>query len=316
MPSKGGVSAYLLADTALVPDGPVPARFAVAKLAWDYKTRKTGWAQGGPEGMLVRVSALDNLPAPDVLAKEPETWINGHDGITVGVAHHTVMGRHGVGAGLMPSERRRLVEWAAQALEPEFKPVGKLRRTSIKQQNPSRVLGRNVSVPKEATDETRAGVAQRNAQIDLDNAELRRARVALTLDDGTLVSVLLYQSDAARDHLLAAAEASLGLSAYRVQTGPQVWSWRSPELTVRLHATPLGDLGAPLGGDQAPRKGRDLDRAIGDRRGKVAAFLNKLSNDVSEAGQITFVELDGKEVRFPRFFGGWVIWRRLARVER
>ena len=35
---------------------------------------------------------------------------------------------YGVGTGLMPSERQRLTEWAAQALEPEFKPVPDLRR--------------------------------------------------------------------------------------------------------------------------------------------------------------------------------------------
>jgi hypothetical protein len=122
IPARGGVSVYLLADNALVPDGLTPTRFAVAKLIWDHKTGKTGWAHGGPEGMLVRLSALDNLPPADVLAKEPEAWIPGKDGLTAAVTYSTIMGWHGVGAGLMPSERRRLVEWAAQALSPEFQP--------------------------------------------------------------------------------------------------------------------------------------------------------------------------------------------------
>ena len=49
----------------------------------------------------------------------------------------------------MPSERQRLTEWAAQALEPEFKPVPDLRRCKAWKANPKALLKEHVSVPKE-----------------------------------------------------------------------------------------------------------------------------------------------------------------------
>ncbi|WP_329584608.1 DUF3962 domain-containing protein [Kitasatospora sp. NBC_01250] len=295
LPSEGSASTFLLADSAFVADAPAPARFAVAQLAWDRKTRKTGWAHGGPEGLLPRLSALDNLPSPDVLAKEPETWIAGRDGVTAAVVHHTMMGRHAIGAGLMPSERRRLVEWAGQALEPEFKPVGALRRSSIKRQTPTRVLERNASVPKEGTDAELAEIAALNEQVAMRNAGERRSLVAAAVGRHGLSTFLLYQSDAMRDHLIRAAESSLNLSEYRVESGPSVWSWEAPELTVRIHARPLGALGAPLGDERAPRKGAEQDQAIRDRRTETSAFLRQLSQSVDYPGKLTFVELDGKD---------------------
>jgi hypothetical protein len=295
MPARRGVSVYLLADNPLVPDGLTPKRFAVAKLVWDYHSGKTRWAQGGPEGMLVRLSALDNLPPADVLAKEPEAWISGKDGLTAAVAYHTMMGWHPVGAGVMPSERRRLVEWAAQALEPDFKPVDALRRTEITPQNPMRVLERNLPVPREAEADERAAIAAVNQQKDLRNAEQRRARVALAVGVRGLTALLLYQTKAMRDQLVAAAEDSLGLSPHRVEAGPSTWSWRAPDLVVRIHAHRLGTLGEPLGGDEAPRRGEEQDAAIAQRRTEVAAALAQLTATTPDPAQIVFVELDGKQ---------------------
>ncbi len=295
IPTKRGVSIYLLANNSLVPDGLTPDRFAVAKLTWDYKTREIGWAHGGPEGMLLRISALNNLPPADVLAKEPETWITGRDGVTAAVTYQTAMGWHGVGAGIMPSERRRLVEWAAQALEPQFTRISELRRSSIKQQNPTHLLQRNLPVRKDSTDDQRAGIAILNETIDAGNADQRRPHVATAVGERGLTAVVLYQSDAMRNHLVNAAESSLGLAPYRADTGPAVWSWQTPELTVRIYARPLGPLGAPLGNEEPPRKGDQLDEAISCRRTETAAFLARLSDDVLEPAQIAFIELDGRD---------------------
>jgi hypothetical protein len=295
IPAKGGVSVYLLADNALVPNGPAPARFAVAKLVWDHRTGKTRWDHGGPEGMLVRLSALENLPPADVLAKKPEEWIPRKDGLTAAVTYSTSMGWHGVGAGLMPSERRRLVEWAAQALSPEFQPIGAPRKSLIAQQNPARVLERNRPVPQRADDEERAEIKAANEQRASRNADRRRRHVAEAVGERGLTALVLYQTEEMRNHLLGAAERSLGLAPYPVVAEPGMWSWRTPELTVRIHAHPLGALGGPLGGDQAPRRGDELDEAISRRRAEVAAFLAQLLGEMADPAQLAFVELEGPE---------------------
>ncbi|HWD82266.1 MAG TPA: DUF3962 domain-containing protein, partial [Kribbella sp.] len=252
------VSAYLLTKEPFIEDGQQPGRFAVAQFAWNSRTRQIEWVQGGPEGMLARVGAIDNLPAADVFAKDPDTWIDERDGIQGAASYHTMMGWHGVGAGLMPAERRRLTEWAAAALEPELIPAPVLVRSKVKQ-NPAKLLTPKVPIPKQnATDDEIEQAVATNRLIDFDNSVRRREYAALALDGRDLTAVLLYQSSHMRNQLIKAAEASLGLADYRDAAGPDVWSWNAPDLRVRIHARELGALGAPLGNsERAPRKGQE-----------------------------------------------------------
>lgn len=293
---RRGVSAYLLAETPLVPGGHTPSRFAAAQIIWDPKTGKTEWRQGGPEGMLLRISALDNLPPIDVFIKEPETWADGRDGVTAAVAYQTMMGYHAVGAGLMPSERRRLVEWAAQALEPEFRPIGKYQRASITQRNPQPVLERKVSIRKDATHEEREQAEKTNDERAARNAAIHQSRLATAVRDGCLTALMLYQSDTMRDHLIHAAEQHLGLTAHREATGPDLWSWRVPgKLAVRIHARRLGALGAPLGDGKPLRRNDESDKAISQRRQETTSFLDQLAEGTAEMPSVAFIELHGKE---------------------
>lgn len=293
-PGKNGVSTYLLTNDPLVPDGTRPHRFAVASLIWDRKTRKTVWRQGGPEGLLNQVSALDNLPSPDVFAKEPDAWIHGRDGVTAAVAFHSRMKWHPVGTGLMPSERRRLTEWAAEALTPEFIFASPLHRSEIKQ-NPARALEKNVPISKDATDPERAQAHLDNAAVSRRNAEKRRVLAAAT-NDNLVTAVLLHQTSTMRQHVLAAVESSLGLAEYRRATGPELWSWEAPELSVRLHLRPLGALGAPLGnGDKPPRRGQEFDDAIRQRRDQAATTVTDLCDRLAERPPLVLVELEGPE---------------------
>ncbi|MCT2584650.1 pPIWI_RE module domain-containing protein [Actinophytocola gossypii] len=311
------VSAYLLTgdpfitdvDHPTIDDGERPGasrdeqagRFAVAQFAWNPRTRQIEWRQGGPEGMLARVGAIDNLPAADVFAKEPDTWIDGRDDVEGAASYHTMMGWHGVGAGLMPAERRRLTEWAGAALAPEFVPAPPLARSTISQ-NPSTHLTPKVAVPKKnATEEQIANVVAKNELIDLDNAIRRREFTAFALDGRDLTAVLLYQSTHMRDQLITAAEASLALANYRDATGPDLWGWAAPDLRVRIHARELGALGAPLGSaERPPKKGKEHVNAIGERRTAVAARMRDLAADLGETTVITFVELDGRDKFKPR----------------
>ncbi|MCX2949750.1 pPIWI_RE module domain-containing protein [Lentzea sp. NEAU-D7] len=295
MPTKGSVSVYLLADESLVLDGPSPERFAVGQLAWNTRTGENQWKQGGPEGMLQRVSALGNLPSAELMVKEPETWLDGRDGLTAAVLHHTMMGAHGVKAGIMPSERRRLTEWAAQALQPEFVPSSELTRSRLQPQVPHKLLQENAPLKKDATEAEAAETAARNAEIAEANAAEKRELVAAAVGQGGLNIMLLNQSDVMRDHLVRAAEASLGLAEHRVQAGPDLWAWEHPELTVRLHVRELGALGDSIGGDKAPRRGADWDAAILERRTGVRDTLREWMRDATGPASVVFVELEGRK---------------------
>nr|BFF00899.1 hypothetical protein GCM10020241_25740 [Streptoalloteichus tenebrarius] len=295
MPAKGGVSTYLRTRTPLVPGAPTPTRFAVAQLTWIPEVG-VRWRHGGPQGMLDRLSVVDNLPSPEVLAKEAERWMDGLDGFQAAVVHHTMMGPHGVGAGLMPSERVRLLEWAAQALEPDLVRIADLRRSALTSRGPHKVVEPRLPVKKKATDEQRTEIEARNEEIDRRNANARRASVAAAVGKQGLRVRLLHQTDRTRDAIIAAAERSLNLGEFRRETGSTTWSWEAPDLTVHIHVDPLGGLGAPLGtGDKAPKRGEETDAAIAKRRREVAAALDELAQQTPPAPHLVIVELDGKD---------------------
>ncbi len=292
IPYGKGVSAYLLPDASLVLDGPAPQRFAVAMLDWRNGT--TEWRQGGPEGMLTQITALDALPSPDRLVKEADHWIHGRDGIRIAVGHHAVMGKHTIGTGLMPSERRRLIEWAEQAIAPEFVPIPALTRSSYARP-PKKQLKKLPSIPKkEQTPEDLAAILDRRELFSAHNAQVLRARLAEALEGEGLTTLVLYQSDIMRDQIVAASEAGLGLAGLRREEAADTWVWESEELTVRLHARRLGSLGGPLGGDRVPRRGKEHDEAIADRRTQVAEAMNSLRATVPGM-RLAIVELDGQD---------------------
>ncbi|MFG3093597.1 pPIWI_RE module domain-containing protein [Streptomyces sp. NPDC048202] len=294
MPYGKGVSAYLLPDDSLVHDGPRPRRFAVAMLEW--KNGTTDWRQGGAEGMLARISALGALPSPDRLVKEADHWLHGRDGIRIAIGHQAAMGRHTIGTGLMPSERRRLIEWAEQAIAPEFVPVPKLERSPYTRP-PRKQLKKLPSIPRNREEKDPEDVARILDERELNtahNTQVLRTRLAEALGGEDLTAVVLHQSDTIRDQLVAAAETGLGLAGHRRAGGPRTWVWETDELTVRLHARPLGALGAPLGGDSVPRRGQEHDKAIEERRIAVARAMDAMRETIPGV-RLAFVELDGQD---------------------
>src|ERR1035437_5176668 len=242
-PNGRAVGTYLLTEGPWVAESPRPNRFALAYLGYNRMLRKVAWTGLGPEEILSHLRLSREFPLPDVLVKEPETWIDGRDGVTAAVTYHTTMPYHAVGVGLGPSERQRLTEWAEKAFLPEFRPAGDLTESELRQTLPLRVLKSLPPVPKKNADpEKIANIAERRAEISADNARLRREHLARTIGDGTALTChVLYQTEQVRDGLIDAAERSLDLSEYRTADAhPGTWVWRAPEGEVRLHAVPRG----------------------------------------------------------------------------
>jgi len=288
------VGVYLLTDGPWLAESPQASRFALAYLGYCHQLRKVTWTGLGPEEILSRLTLTRDFPLPDVLVKEAEKWMTGLDGVTAAVTHHTNMGYHGVRPGLSPSERQRLTQWAAQALVPELRPAPELIESELKPTLPRRVLARPPSRPGEkATSAQRDAAAERQAEVSASNAALRRKRVARAAGGDRVLSChLLYQTDETRDELISAAERGLGLSGFRAASpiaGLRVW--HAPELEVRIHAVQLGPIGGPLGADAPPKRGRQHQEAVDQRRTATRDFVAALPGD----SQVVLVEIDGRE---------------------
>jgi hypothetical protein len=293
-PDGQAVGVYLLTDGPWLAESPQASRFALAYLDYSRKLRKVAWTGLGPEEILSHLSLSRDFPLPDVLGKEAETWIDGHDGVTAAVTHHTTMGYHGVKPGLSPSERQRLTQWAAKALLPELQPAGDMTESELKPTLPRRVLEKPPSMPGEnAAPERRADVSERQAEVNVSNAARRRERLARAVgDEHVLTCHVLYQTEEARDELIHAAERSLGLREYSVGApAPGTRVWRAPEVEVRIHALQLGSIGGPLGEATPPKRGKQHREAVDQRRTATRDFVRSLPED----SQVVFVELDGKE---------------------
>lgn len=302
-PTGRDVTTYLLSDGPWLAGTEQTPRFAAAKIGWSGREGKLAWAGDGPSGILAQLRSRD-FPSPESLGSEAETWIGGQAGVTAAVTHHTMMGYHGAKPGLMPSERQRLTQWAAQALPPQFRPVADLMKSERKPK-PARVLKELPSIPKPSADPAKnpdpatvAKIIERRAEISGDHARLRRELLARAVGaDRVLTCHVLYQTDAVRDELFNAAERNLGLRQYSASTGsPGTRVWRAPEVEVRIHAVPLGALGAPLGGDGEPTRGKGHDQAVEERRAGVREFLKALQDQ----SRVVFVELEGRNAFRPR----------------
>lgn len=288
------VAVYLRAQGPWLTGAATTRRFALGRMIedWDGTGTQHRWVHGGAERMLARLAVAREYPSPDTLAADPSAWLDDDRDVTAAVTHSTMMGFHGVGAGLMPSERMRLTTWVADALAPHFTPTPEMWRSSLRG-TANRILEPSKPIGQKADDNEKNRVAADNAQIALRNAAKRRTGVAAVVGPHGMTGHLLYQNDLMRDYLIAAAEASLGLGAeHRTEYGPTTWAWRHDDgFTLRLLARQLGALGAPLGGPRPPRRGAEHNTAIGERRRAVRDTLAELG----EPADIVLIELDGRD---------------------
>ncbi|GAA0902708.1 pPIWI_RE module domain-containing protein [Virgisporangium aurantiacum] len=301
MPADRGVTTYLLADSPWMWDDPAApgtasSRFAAATLKWNKRERKVIWKASGAEGMLRRLTVNSDFPEPDILQKRPEEWLDRETGVRAAVVYHPMMGKHGIGAGLMPSERRRLTEWAAAALEPDFTRLPNLFGSDLKG-TPKPQLKKRRPIPKPDNDKTGEKTAKALAANETIAAANSLALRTLTAEavDAHLRCHLLYQTDECRDEIIRAAEESLGLGEYNTEAGTATFTWNTDELKVTIYARSVGKLAGPLGGADTPRKRKQIEEAVTVRRREVRERLES-----EPASQVVIVELDGRKDWDPR----------------
>ncbi|MFD4407551.1 pPIWI_RE module domain-containing protein [Nocardia sp. NPDC058499] len=295
-----GISAYLLAADPLIADTSTPDRFAIATVERIPQTETMRWRYGGPEGLLTSLSAIEKLPDPTVFVKDPASWIDDREEAKAALVHHAVMGSHGVGTGLMPAERSRLLRWVSQALEPEFVPAGPMTRSSISRRQ-SRQLIKKVSVPSDPKSEEKGHQARAiNTEISKANATIRRESVAAAT--GGILSILVFHQNDARiqSAIKAAIEANLGLDEFQTEETASTWRWDAPDLTVDVRLEPLGELGAPLEWQgKAPSKGKKHELATDERRRATTDRIRQITATSTSAPKLGLIVLRGKD-NFPK----------------
>lgn len=297
-------TAYLRADGPWLNGAGQPARFAAAplKVWYDKDEISARWAHSSPAAILERLDASRDFPDAAKLALDAEGWLDHVDGVTAAVTYHTMMGYHGVGAGIMPDERQRLIHWAGQALAPYFKPALALARETELAGKPVPVIERPRRSRKPKRDETpeqaKERFAQEDAAMSTANAARRRQRIAAAAGGtGVLSCHLLYQTEKVRNALITEAARSLDLAGCLVSSPAEealegTWAWQTAELEVRIHVRELKKLGGDLGGGTPPKRGKKTQQAIEVRRREVSNFLQGLP----DSAQGVLVELNGKEV--------------------
>jgi hypothetical protein len=243
-------------------DGP-RRRLTTNSLAYDRSLGMLAWSRQSLVGLLPELDVMRAYPKPSELVGEPVDWIEGRNGVAAGVLHSTAMGRHGVGAGVMPLERSLLDHWVEEGLSPVLRRVPDLERAHRK--------SKPVLLPTSPTqDQAKQAIRAR------DRIRSRREAVRAALDEQPLQVDVLWQTEETRDALVGALREWLGLPAGPGGTDGD-HEWQSGGLRVMLRARPLGTLGAPL--EVAREAGRSraqaLAHAVRERAARTAGQLGR-----------------------------------------
>ncbi|SEE41242.1 protein of unknown function [Streptomyces sp. 3213] len=279
-----GRGATVLLDAPLPWPGVVAPRrrLTANSLAYDRRLGMLAWSRQSLVDLLPELDVLRAYPKPSELLAEPVDWIEGKDGVAAGVLHSTAMGKHGVGAGLMPLERSLLDRWVEEALRPVLRRVPSLERAHRK--------SKPVLLPTSRTEDW-----EKQEMRSRQRARARREAVGAALAGQPLLVDVLWQTEETRDALIASLCEWLGLSANAGEADSD-HEWQEGNLRVVLSARPLGDLGAPL--DIARRSGQSRAQALGEAvRGRTARTVTQLAPRTGPAG-LALVEILGPD-RFP-----------------
>lgn len=252
-------------------------RLTANSLVYDRRLGMLAWSRQSLIGLLPELDVMRAYPKPPDLIAHPVDWIEGLDGVAAGILHSTAMGRHGVGAGIMPLERSLLDRWVEEALRPVLRRVPELERAHRRSKP---VLLPAANAKDQAKKEARSRL----------RAQARRDALASALEGGPLTIDVLWQTEETRDALVAALREWLGLPGEEtVVDEVHEWSWG--DLRVVMRTRPLQDLGAPL--EIARGEGRSraqaLAAAVRRRGARMAAQLGPSADSVG----LAFVETLG-----------------------
>jgi hypothetical protein len=256
------------------------SRLIANRVGWNRDRQRIDWRDHSVAGILPDLDIIRTYPGADELVANARTWIKGRGGLSAGIVHQNLYGTHGVETGLLSGERSLIDGWVEEGVRPLFRRAPDLQRV--------REANKPTLIPKPAAKTDPAGHAEavRNA------IAARREALNTSLAGEPLQVDLLWQFPETRDALLSAPAELLGFPVDAVGTEPNQ-EWQFGGLRLRLRASELGALGAPL--DIPQRAGLTRSAALGEalntRRAVVAARLGRRSGPPG----LTIVEIGGEQ---------------------
>jgi hypothetical protein len=263
---------YLLTDTPWIEDVPLTPGFSSSSLGWDAAAGGYGWHIGGAEGMLQRLTLSRDFPKPDELLDDPLPWLLGGDrGVTAAITHHTAMGGHPAGPGLMPADRAPLTEWALAAMSEHLQRIPMLTKSDLSGATSGRPHppAGSTDSQKTAWKQTRAAEVGHEHQKRL--ADHLSADRADTAPRERLDVDLMVSSDAIRAGIRAAIMTDLALDEPATDDDG-TWHWALETFDLWIHHIHLGPLGDQL---TITGKGRrtQFHQQVAERRAAIRSHL-------------------------------------------
>lgn len=265
---------YMLTDAPWMHGLPLTPGFSSSSLGWDSALGDYGWRIGGPEGMLQRLTLSRTFPTPAELLAAPDAWMTGVAGVTAAITHHTTMGAHPAGAGLMPADRAPLMDWAYTAMSAHLRPVGTLTKSPLSGtiQTPAQPPAGSDDAQKKDWKQkllTEAGREQQARLADYlasrDNATPTGQRPRLDVD-------LMVSSEKIRAGLKSAIMTDLALDEPAV-TADGTWHWAIERFDLRVHHVDLGPLGDKLTIVGRKSRKEQARQQIAERREAIRSHL-------------------------------------------
>lgn len=318
IPSRRGVGVFVTPGSPWIEDTSMPERLSRLTLRRGRGGEIT-WAYGEPAGMFAELGA-NAFPDPVNLCEKPDDWLK-REGVSAGVVHHTMYGRHGVQTGFSPTETMDVMEWVGTFLEPKYRRVAPLHLVpgseKPKIQVPKVQTGftpiTRPEPPQSDDPELMNAYKEELKKADQKEAVLLKKKEKAVKDAETAVEAwrdllsyatdcdevavhVLYRNAEVRDRLIEAARSCLDASVELVEedasTGRQVYYLDAVTVAVRITADRVGGVDEPmLIGGQVPVGRKQYEDAKEERAEHVKAYLTELG----VGAELLMVELPDRE---------------------
>ncbi|MEV0167405.1 RNaseH domain-containing protein [Nonomuraea fuscirosea] len=285
----GGRSAsvHVITDTQWPGVSGDSTRIAIHRLRYDVRRAEHTWRAIDRPDLLPAASLVRSAVDAADLGRNPRKYLDGLTGIRAGIPHHSTMGTHEVGAGLMSADRVPLMAWIDEAISPEFTRTPACRRAPwpAKPSNaPKKILA-----PRKAAEADRVRILEhKKAEQAVRDAVERRRLLREALGGAPLVARVHWQEEATRDALITSLSSLLDLPT--PDSADETLTWRTPELDVILQVRSTGDIGAALevSATKTPSS-KELGEAIAKRRSEI---VNTMNNEKGPRPLVSLVEIE------------------------
>jgi hypothetical protein len=279
---RGDTSVYVRTHAQWVETVDASDSFQVARLHWS--SEGIVWADGLP-AILGNLRLGATFPRAAEVCADPAAFIETNTTIAALPFRTGMRPGHPAGAGLLPGDRRRLLEWATSLVGPEWELTAAPSRVHYRLGRPkweSPSVDRSIppqGVPDDTADLPAVPPAEPHQVVD---AIRRVVGASYTVE-------VWYQDTAWRDLAVDTIRADLGAPTAVRTLGPASEAWEYRGLTVRVVCRALGALGSPLRIEERASFPDRLHHGIQVRQDEVAEAVAR-----TEVSTGVLVELHGK----------------------